>query len=893
MSHSTYKPVILIDGSSYLFRAFHALPPLTNSKGLPTGAVYGVANMVRKLLSDYQPERIAVVFDSKVKTFRHKLYPEYKANRAIMPDELKVQIEPLHNIIRAMGIPLICVDGVEADDVIGTLAIEAKKNGYAVIISTGDKDLTQLVNSHVTLINTMTNTLLDHDGVVKKFGVRPDQIIDYLTLIGDSSDNIPGVPSVGPKTAEKWLSQYGTLDSIIADANNIPGKVGEKFRDVLGQLPLSKQLVTIKCDVQLPIEINDLVIDKPNVDSLRDLYLELEFKALLVKLDQEKPTTPTNYDTVMTQNQFDLWLEKLRKANVIAFDTETTSLNDIVAELVGISVAIGSGEAAYIPLAHNYKQAPNQLDRESVLNELIAILNEDNKIIIGQNIKYDLNVIGNYSYTFTGAMVDTMLESYVLTGGTGRHDMDTLALNYLGKSTIKFEDVAGKGKKQITFNHVPIEVASQYAAEDADITWQLHQVLSSKLSAIPAVEKVFNEIEMPLVPVLMRMERYGVLIDSDLLKSRSHALAKRIDQLDEEAKQLAGKDFNLSSPKQLQDILFNKMQLPVISKTPKGQPSTSEAVLQELAMSFPLPNIILEHRSLSKLKSTYTDSLPEQVNPKTGRVHTSYNQAITSTGRLSSTDPNLQNIPIRTEEGRKIRQAFIAPNGYKIVSADYSQIELRIMAHLTSDPGLVAAFHHGLDVHKATAAEVFNVPIEEVTSEQRRRAKAINFGLIYGMSSYGLSRQINVDRDVAQHYMETYFHRYPMVKQYMDDTRALARKQGYVETLKGRRLYMSDINSSNFNIRNAAERAAINAPLQGTAAEIIKIAMINIDHWLINKKINAKMIMQVHDELVFEVATPIVDKFILDIKHLMGSAVKLTVPLEVSCGVGENWDEAH
>ncbi len=893
MSHPTYKPVILVDGSSYLFRAFHALPPLTNSKGQPTGAVYGVANMVRKLLSDYQPERIAVVFDSKVKTFRHKLYPEYKANRAVMPDELKVQIEPLHNIIRAMGIPLICVDGVEADDVIGTLAIEAKKNGYEVIISTGDKDLTQLVNSHVTLINTMTNTLLDHDGVVKKFGVRPDQIIDYLTLIGDSSDNIPGVPSVGPKTAEKWLSQYGTLDSIIADANNIPGKVGEKFRDVLGQLPLSKQLVTIKCDVQLPVEINDLMINKPNVDSLRDLYLELEFKALLVKLDQEKPATPTSYDTVMTQNQLDLWLEKLRKANVIAFDTETTSLNDIVAELVGISVAIGSGEAAYIPLAHNYKQAPKQLDRDTVLNELIAILNEDNKIIIGQNIKYDLNVIGNYSYTFTGTMVDTMLESYVLTGGTGRHDMDTLALNYLGKSTIKFEEVAGKGKKQVTFNHVPIDVASQYAAEDADITWQLHQVLSSKLDAIPAVAKVFKEIEMPLVSVLMRMERYGVLIDSDLLISRSHALAKRIDQLEEEAKQLAGKDFNLSSPKQLQDILFNKMQLPVIRKTPKGQPSTSEAVLQELAMSFPLPNIILEHRSLSKLKSTYTDSLPEQVNPKTGRIHTSYNQAITSTGRLSSTNPNLQNIPIRTEEGRKIRQAFIAPKGYKIVSADYSQIELRIMAHLTSDPGLVAAFQHGLDVHKATAAEVFNVPIDEVTPEQRRRAKAINFGLIYGMSPYGLSRQINVDRDEAQHYMETYFHRYPMVKQYMDDIRTLARKQGYVETIKGRRLYMNDINSSNFNVRNAAERAAINAPLQGTAAEIIKIAMINIDHWLINKKINAKMIMQVHDELVFEVATPIVDKFILDIKHLMGSAVKLNVPVEVSFGSGENWDEAH
>ncbi len=893
MSLPNFKPVILIDGSSYLFRAYHALPPLTNSKGQPTGAVYGVANMIRKLLNDYQPERIAVVFDSKVKTFRHELFPEYKANRAVMPDELKVQIEPLHNIIRAMGIPLICVEGVEADDVIGTLAIEAKKNGYEVIISTGDKDFAQLVNTHITLINTMTNTSLDHDGVVNKFGVRPDQIIDYLTLVGDTSDNVPGVPSVGPKTAEKWLSQYGNLDSLIANANNITGKVGEKFRDFINQIPLTKQLVTIKCDVQLPVNIHDIVVEKPNVESLHSLYLELEFKALLAKLDQEKPATPTNYDTVLTERQLDLWLDKLNKSSLIAFDTETTSLNDIVAELVGISVAIESGDAAYIPLAHDYKKAPQQLDRETVLEKLIPILNGENKIIIGQNIKYDLNVIGNYNYTFTGALVDTMLESYVLTGGTGRHDMDTLALNYLGKSTIKFEDVAGKGKKQITFNQVPIDTASQYAAEDADITWQLHQVLSSKLKEIPSVEKVFKEIEMPLVPVLMRMERQGVLIDSALLRSRSHVLASRIEKLQEEAQKLAGQDFNLSSPKQLQDILFNKMQLPVISKTPTGQPSTSEAVLQELAMTYPLPNIILEHRSLSKLKSTYTDSLPEQVNPKTGRVHTSYNQAVTSTGRLSSTDPNLQNIPIRTEEGRKIRQAFIAPKGYKIVSADYSQIELRIMAHLTGDPGLVSAFQHGLDVHKSTASDIFNVPIEQVTPEQRRRAKAINFGLIYGMSPYGLSRQINVEREEAQHYMETYFHRYPLVKQYMDDTRELARKQGYVETIKGRRLYMNDINSSNFNVRNAAERAAINAPMQGTAAEIIKIAMINIDHWLINKKVDAKMIMQVHDELVFEVAESIVDGFIVDIKHLMESAVKLHVPLEVSFGTGDNWDEAH
>jgi DNA polymerase-1 len=887
------KPVILVDGSSYLFRAYHALPPLTNSKGQATDAVYGVANMIRKLLSDYQPVRIAVVFDSKVKTFRHELYPEYKANRATMPEELQTQIAPLHNVIKAMGIPLIVIDGVEADDVIGTLAVEAKKEGYEVIISTGDKDITQLVNGNVTLINTMTNSLLDHEGVIKKFGVRPDQMIDYLTLVGDSSDNIPGVPSVGPKTAEKWLGQYGSLDAIVADANNISGKVGEKFRDVLEQLPLSKQLVTIKCDVPLPIKIQDLVLVEPDVDSLRNLYHELEFKALLAKLEQEKPAQPTAYETVITQDHFDHWLKKLAAANLIAFDTETTSLNDIVAELVGISVATAPGEAAYIPLAHHYQHAPVQLDRESVLKELIPILNGENKTIIGQNIKYDLNVIGNYNYTLTGTLYDTMLESYVLSGGAGRHDMDSLALNYLGKSTIKFEDVAGKGKKQVTFDHVPIDIAAPYAAEDADITWQLHQTLWSKLSAVPSVAKVFNEIEMPLVPVLMRMERTGVLIDPVFLKSRSQALAKRIDQLDKEAKHLAGKDFNLSSPKQLQDILFNKMQLPVLSKTPKGQPSTSEAVLQELAMSYPLPNIIMEYRSLSKLKSTYTDSLPEQINPKTGRVHTSYNQAVTSTGRLSSTDPNLQNIPIRTEEGRKIRQAFIAPKGYKIVSADYSQIELRIMAHLTADPGLMTAFHQGLDVHSATAAEVFGLAVDEVTPEQRRRAKAINFGLIYGMSPYGLSRQINVDREVAQHYMETYFHRYPLVKQYMEDTKALARQQGYVETLKGRRLYLSDINSTNHNIRSAAERAAINAPLQGTAAEIIKIAMINIDRWLIDKKMDAKMIMQVHDELVFEVAVPLVDKFIVEIKRLMESPVSLHVPIEVNFGRGDNWDEAH
>jgi DNA polymerase-1 len=893
MTDTQSKPVILIDGSSYLFRAYHALPPLTNTKGQPTGAVYGVTNMIRKLLSDYEPDRMAVIFDSKVKTFRHLLYQEYKANRESMPDELQVQIQPLHDLIKAMGIPLIVVDGVEADDVIGTLASEAKHHGYDVLISTGDKDMAQLVNGQVTLINTMTNTLLDHDGVVKKFGIRPDQMIDYLTLVGDSSDNIPGVPSVGPKTAQKWLTQYEHLDAIIKDADNITGKVGDNFREAISQIPLSKQLVTIKCDVPLPVKLKDLNLTQPNFDLLQELYQQLEFKALLSKLENKSPSKATNYKTILTSAQLSAWIKKLENAPIIAFDTETNSLNDIVAELVGISMATDQGVAVYIPLAHDYPHAPDQMDRQTVLEALVPILSDEKKIILGQNIKYDLNVLGNYSYTITAPLYDTMLESYVLSGGTGRHDMDSLALNYLGKSTITFEEVAGKGKKQITFNKVEIDKATKYAAEDADITFQLHRILWSKLSKIPAVVKVFQEIEMPLVKVLMRMERYGVLIDPKMLRARSEALEKRIMHLESEAHQLAGNHFNLSSPKQLQDILFNKMQLPVISKTPKGQPSTSEAVLQELAMTYPLPNIILEHRSLSKLKSTYTDKLPEQINPKTGRIHTSYNQAVTSTGRLSSTDPNLQNIPIRTEEGRKIRQAFIAPKGYKIVSGDYSQIELRIMAHLTGDPGLVRAFRHGLDVHKATASEIFNVGLEEVTSEQRRQAKAINFGLIYGMSPYGLSRQINVDREEAQRYMETYFHRYPLVKQYMDNIRTVAREQGYVETIKGRRLYMPDINSKNFIARNAAERAAINAPMQGTAAEIIKIAMINIDQWLEENQIEAKMIMQVHDELVFEVATPMVEKFIKVAKELMETSISLNVPIEVSFGVGENWDEAH
>ncbi len=893
MTESKSKPIVLIDGSSYLFRAYHALPPLTNSKGQPTGAVYGVTNMIRKLLSDYEPEKIAVVFDSKAKTFRHTLFQEYKANRETMPDELQVQIKPLHDLIKAMGIPLIIIDGVEADDVIGTLASEAEESGHDVLISTGDKDMTQLVNSKVTLINTMTNTVLNPEGVVEKYGLRPDQMIDYLTLVGDSSDNIPGVPSVGPKTAQKWLSHYDNLDAIIADANNITGKVGENFRQALPQIPLSKQLVTIKCDVSLPIRLKELHLEEPNREGLRELYQELEFKALLSKLDQGASSVKRSYTTIYTKEQLSSWVKKLEKAPIVAFDTETTSLNDIVAELVGISMAVHPGEAIYIPLAHNYTDAPVQLDRQYVLEALVPILNNEKKIIIGQNIKYDLNVLGNYSYTITGILYDTMLESYVLSGGVGRHDMDSLAQNYLGKTTIKFEDVAGKGKKQVTFNKVDISQATDYAAEDADITLQLHNTLWSELIAIPSVAKVFKEIEMPLVQVLMRMERYGVLIDPDALKARSNVLAKRIDQLEIEARELAGKDFNLSSPKQLQEILFSKMQLPVVSKTPKGQPSTSEAVLQELAMTYPLPNIILEYRSLSKLKSTYTDSLPEQINPKTGRIHTSYNQAVTSTGRLSSTEPNLQNIPVRTEEGRKIRQAFIAPEGYKLVSGDYSQIELRIMAHLTGDPGLVSAFRHGIDVHKATAAEIFNISLDKVSPEQRRHAKAINFGLIYGMSPYGLSRQINVDREQAQHYMETYFHRYPLVKQYMDDIRVLARKQGYVETLNGRRLYVPDINSSNHIVRNAAERAAINAPMQGTAAEIIKIAMINIDRWLIENKIDAKMVMQVHDELVFEVATPIIDSFIDSVRRLMEHSVQLHVPIEVSFGQGDNWDEAH
>lgn len=894
LSSSKQKPVVLVDGSSYLFRAYHALPPLTNSKGVPTGAVYGVANMLRKLMNDYQPEHIAVVFDSKSKTFRHDLYDQYKANRTAMPDELRVQIQPLHDLIKAMGVPLIVVDGVEADDVIGTLTVQAKQAGYPVLISTGDKDLAQLVNSHVILLNTMTNVTLNEKGVVEKFGVKPSQIVDYLALVGDTSDNIPGVPKVGPKTAQKWLQQYGSLDAIVANAHEISGKVGEYLRESLSQLPMNVELVTVKCDVPLDLTPAELVCLKPDVTKLRNLFSDLEFRTWLAKLDEELPSTESqHYETVLDKKQFLTWMGKLKLAKTFALDTETTSLDAMSAELVGVSFAIGPGEAAYVPLGHTYRDAPEQLNREFVLEHLQDVLSNPDRVVIGQNLKYDMTVLANHGVQIHAKCYDTMLESYVLSGGIGRNDMESLAIKHLGKATIKYEDVAGKGSKQVTFNRVHLEEASRYAAEDADITYQLHQKMWPQFMKQLGLQTVFNQIEMPLVAVLSRMERNGVLIDPKILAARSVVIGKRIEKLEKEARDLAGNGFNLNSPKQLREVLFEQMQLPVLGKTPKGEPSTSEAVLQELALIYPLPNIILEHRSLSKLKSTYTDSLPLQINPTTGRVHTHYNQAVTSTGRLSSTDPNLQNIPIRTEEGRRIRQAFIAAEGYKLVRADYSQIELRIMAHLSADLGLVAAFRNGHDIHKATASEVFNVALEDVNDEQRRRAKAINFGLIYGMSAYGLARQISVDREEARVYMEVYFQRYPRVRAYMEDIRRKAHDQGYVETLSGRKLYLPEINSSNKMRSNAAERAAINAPMQGTAAELIKIAMINIDRWIAENAINAKMIMQVHDELVFEVAEDIVKPFTEEITKLMQTAMKLSVPIEVDCGVGDNWDAAH
>lgn len=915
MSDSAANKLILVDGSSFLFRAFHAVPPLTNAQGEPTNAVYGVSNMLRKLINDYGTPYFAVVFDAPGKTFRHDLYDQYKAHRPPMPDDLRVQIAPLHELIRSLGLPLIIEHGVEADDVLGSLAQNAARQGFEVIISTGDKDMAQLVNEHITLENTMTNTRMDIQGVQDKFGVKPEQIIDYLALMGDAVDNIPGVPKVGPKTAAKWLQEYGTLDNLIARADEIKGKIGDNLREALGQLPLSRELTTIKCDVALHYSLDELKRKEPDIAALKDQLGHLGFSSWLKTLNGDavpssapapttgaieipvevtKPAAPTkDYQTILTQADFDTWLDKLQQAELFAFDTETTSLNYSDAQIVGVSFAVDAGQAAYLPVAHDYPGVPAQLDRQSVLNALKPLLEDPNQAKLGQNLKYDSHVLVNHGIALRGIQHDTMLESYVLNSTATKHNMDDLAKRYLGVDTIHFEDVAGKGAKQIGFAEVAIEQASEYAAEDADITLRLHQTLSEQLQQHPRLWALYNEIEVPLISVLARIEENGVLIDSAMLAQQSLELANRMIGIEQQAHDLAGSAFNLGSPKQIQEILYDRLNLPVLKKTPKGQPSTDESVLQELAVDYALPRLILDFRGMSKLKSTYTDKLPQQVNDRTGRVHTSYHQAVAATGRLSSSDPNLQNIPIRSEEGRKIRQAFIAPPGYKIVAADYSQIELRIMAHLSGDAGLLAAFSQGVDVHSATAAEVFEVELEQVTHDLRRSAKAINFGLIYGMSAFGLAQQLGLPRNQAQAYIDLYFSRYPGVKQYMDDTRELAKQQGYVETIFGRRLYLPEINSRNAAMRQYAERTAINAPMQGTAADIIKRAMLACDAWIGTDNPDVKMIMQVHDELVFEVAEARLAEHMETIRGIMSGAAELQVPLLVEVGSGENWDEAH
>lgn len=910
MSDTAPNQLILIDGSSFLFRAFHAVPPLTNAQGQPTNAVYGVSNMLRKLINDYNTPYFAVVFDAPGKTFRHDLYDQYKAHRPPMPDDLRVQIAPLHELIRSLGLPLIIEHGVEADDVLGSLAQNAERQGFKVIISTGDKDMAQLVTDHISLENTMTNTKMDVQGVVEKFGVQPEQIIDYLALMGDTVDNIPGVPKVGPKTAAKWLQEYGSLDNIIANAEQVKGKIGENLRASLGQLPLSRELTTIKCDVALHYSLDDLKRREPDIAALKQQLGSLGFSSWLKTLNGDVPSAPApvakteapeqpiaptskDYQTILSQADFDTWLLKLQQADLFAFDTETTSLNYSDAQIVGVSFAIQVGQAGYIPLAHDYPDVPEQLDREAVLTALKPLLEDANQAKLGQNLKYDAHVLANHGIQLRGIAHDTMLQSYVLNSTATRHNMDDLAKHYLGVDTIHYEDVAGKGAKQIGFQEVAIETAAEYACEDADITLRLHQTLSQQLQQQASLWALYQDIEMPLVNVLTKIEANGVLIDSAMLDQQSLELANRMVGIEQQAHDLAGSAFNLGSPKQIQEILFERQNLPVLKKTPKGQPSTDESVLQELALDYPLPKLIIDHRSMSKLKSTYTDKLPQQVNNKSGRVHTSYHQAVAATGRLSSSDPNLQNIPIRSEEGRKIRQAFIAAPGYKIVAADYSQIELRIMAHLSGDAGLLAAFSQGVDVHSATAAEVFDVPLDSVTNDLRRSAKAINFGLIYGMSAFGLAKQLGLPRDKAQAYINLYFERYPGVKQYMDDIREQAKQNGYVETLFGRRLYLPDINARNAAQRQYAERTAINAPMQGTAADIIKLAMLACDQWLNESGVDAKMIMQVHDELVFEVAETQLESCMAKIREIMSNAAELHVPLLVEVGVGENWDEAH
>ena len=895
--------VVLVDGSSYLFRAYHALPQLVSSKGQATGAIKGVISMIRKLIAEYPDSHIAVVFDAKGKSFRNEIYKDYKANRPPMPDELRSQIEPIHNIIRLMGLPILVVDHVEADDVIGTLATQATAKKMDVLVSTGDKDMAQLVTPHVTLINTMTDTLMDGPGVEEKFGVRADQIIDYLALVGDTSDNIPGVPKCGPKTAVKWLQAFESLNGVMANAESVKGKVGEYLRESLEFLPMSYELATIKKDLELEYSVDELAPSEPDSEGLLAIFTELEFRPWVNEINSdasadtnESPLTPTvvtEYETVFDETQLDIWLEKLAKADAFAFDTETTSIDYMEAKLVGLSFCCEAGKAAYVPMAHNYEGAPVQLAMELVLSKIRPLLENPEKTIIGQNLKYDISVMARHGVSIKAKVIDTMLESYVLNSVASRHNMDDLALNYLGLSTVHFEDIAGKGAKQLTFNQIVLDKAGHYAAEDADITFRLHQVLWPRLQAEGRLASVYQDIEIPLVPILSDVERGGVLLDEEQLKLQSRELEKRLHDLEQEAYGLAGEEFNLGSPKQLQQIFFQKLGLPVIKKTPKGQPSTAEPVLQELALDYPLPRVIMEYRGLSKLKSTYTDQLPKQIAQSTGRIHTSYHQAVTATGRLSSSDPNLQNIPIRTQEGRRVRRAFIAPDGYKIMAADYSQIELRIMAHLSQDKGLIHAFKNGLDIHKATAAEVFGGAVSDVSDDHRRSAKAINFGLIYGMSAFGLSRQLNISRGAAQDYIDLYFNRYPGVKDYMDRTRALAADQGYVETIFGRRLYLPEIRASNFQRRQAAERTAINAPMQGTAADIIKKAMISVHGWLASANLDTRMTMQVHDELVLEVPESNVQEVASGVEKLMSSAVELCIPLVVEAGIGDNWDQAH
>ncbi len=899
--------LVLVDGSSYLYRAFHAMPQLANSHGEPTGAIYGVTNMLRRLLAEHDPRYIAVVFDAPGRTFRDDLYEAYKANRPPMPDSLGTQIAPLHEVIGALGIPLVMIDGVEADDVIGTLATQGAAAGMDTLVSTGDKDLTQLVGEHVTLYDTMTETRYDRAAVVAKFGVPPERMIDLLALVGDPVDNVPGVEKVGPKTAARWLTEYGSLESVMRHARDIGGKVGENLRAALDRLPLARELVTVRCDLALPQGPTGLARRPPDLERLRALYRRLEFRSWLAELGGVNSTPPARaaeeagYHTITTLAELDAWIARLEAAPLTAFDTETTALSIVEAEIVGVSFSDLAGAGAYVPVAHDYPGAPAQLDRAAVLERLRPLLEDPARPKVAQNAKYDMSVLARHGIELAGVAYDTMLESYVLDSTASRHDMDSLALKYLGYKTIAYEEVTGRGKDQIRFSEVPIEQAGRYAAEDADITLRLHEALWPRVQAQPVLERLFREIEMPLVPVLSRMERHGVRIDAAMLRAQSAELAQKLLALETEAHGLAGQPFNLASPLQIQEILFGKLGLPVIRKTPKGQPSTAEEVLQELALDYPLPRVILEHRAIAKLKSTYADKLPEMVSPRTGRVHTSYHQAVAATGRLSSSDPNLQNIPVRTAEGRRIRQAFVPEPGYRMLSADYSQVELRIMAHLSGDEGLRRAFAEGGDIHRATAAEVFGLEPPAVTDDMRRSAKAINFGLIYGMSAFGLAQQLRIERAAAQDYIDRYFARYPGVKAFMDRTRGEARERGYVETVFGRRLHLPEINAANQARRQYAERTAINAPMQGTAADLIKIAMAAVDRWILEQRAKVRMIMQVHDELVFEVAPGELERASVAIRSAMVAAGAssallpggLTVPLVVDLGVGDNWDEAH